>query len=412
MNPDTAVTSIEQPDPIHKAVGSTWLAPYNRQRWPVVLCDEKEPPRAFIATRPKDSSLRPAILLGKHKYIWVNEVYLDQYIPRSDYLDGITPFSPEDIQPNDDERTKNEKLRHIAFRREAPMMEQNVFWNNFVLQQWAARKVKKQMATGRKRKRASITPNSSLPLRHDSAREDSSKSVEVIEIDDRTDSGGEVSSHESVYGTHSCHIIVGQTKKSYVLHQKYLRGCDYLLALREKNGHSGGYLIDLSNEQRAIERRLSPKDFELVVHFMSARDIGPKYVNAPDDPPRISKEDSMPKQKTKWAEKLVYAFIAASKVQFEEMQEVIHDKLKTLSPLESPGICIIARAVAYMGPPENDTERELARFVIEHITEYFWKIAREQGSSLQRILEESDELRSAVYENLIQNSMAGKQGFD
>ncbi|KAF7188662.1 hypothetical protein HII31_09914 [Pseudocercospora fuligena] len=437
MDADTAVQSIEQPDHNHKAVGSTWVARYNQQKWPVVLCDEKEPPEAFIKTRPGDSNSRPAILLGKHKYIWINENLLDEYIPSSDYLNGMPNFSPEDLQPDDDEQTKTEKLRHIAFRRDAIMMKENVYWNNFILQKSAARKIEKQMAAGNKRKRKQarysksdssssvidldgssqrensdgyITPNSSPPLRHDSVRPFGEK-TEVIEIDDHTDSEDDASD-ESVSGEQSCQILVGQARMSYVLHQKYLRGCDYLLALQEKNNLSGGTIIDLSANERAIKRKLSPKDFDQIVRYMKTRDVGPKYINAPDDIPRISKEDSRPKQKTRWAEQLVYAFIAASKVQFEEMQEVIYDKLKTLYPLDSLGICIIARIISYMPAPENGTEQDLGSFVIEHITEYFWKIAKEQGSSLQRILEESDDLRSAVYGNLIENGMAGKRGFD
>lgn len=386
--------------------------------------------------------------------IWINENLLDEYVPSSDYLNGMPKFSPEDLQPDDDEQTKTAKLRQIAFGRDAPMMKENVYWNNFILQKSAARRIEKQMANGKKRKRAKtstldeasntsvipfrtryskptssssvidldesssdkssgyMTPSSSPPPRYNSMQAKGSKEHDAIEIDDHTDSESEVSSDESVSSEDSCHIIIGQTKKSYVLNQKHLRGCDYLLALREKNSHSGGHIIDLSTNQRAIEKKLSPKDFEQIVHFMKTRDVGPKYINAPGDIPRISKDDSKPKQKTKWAEHLVYAFIAANKVQFEEMQEVIMDKLKTLYPLDSLGICIVARTISYMDVPENGTEQELASFVIDHITEYFWKITREQGSSLQRILEESDDLRSAVYGNLIEDSMAGKRGFD
>ncbi|KXT18362.1 hypothetical protein AC579_964 [Pseudocercospora musae] len=348
MNADAAVPSAEQPDPSRKAVGSTWLARYNQQSWPVVLCGENEPPEAFTKTCPKNSSSRPAILLGKHKYIWVHVNQLDEYVPSHDYLNGTTKFSPEDLQPDDDDLTKIEKFRQIAFRRDAPEMKDNAYWNNFILQQSAARRIEKQMAAGKKRKRAKtstldedgnnsvfpfrtgynkpqssysvidldesssdksngyITPASPVP-RHNSMQAKGSKKDETIEIDDRTDSESEVSSDESVSREDSCHVIVGQTKKPFVVHQKHLRGCDYLLALLEKNSHSGGYLIDLSNDQRAIERKVSTKDFERIVHFMKTRDI---------------------------------------------------------------------------------------------------------GSSLQRILEESYDLRSHVYGGLIENSMAGKRGFD
>lgn len=48
-----------------KAIGSTWVSYYKGKEWPVVLCDDKHPPEAFIEKRP-NPFLCPAILLGKH----------------------------------------------------------------------------------------------------------------------------------------------------------------------------------------------------------------------------------------------------------------------------------------------------------------------------------------------------------
>ncbi|EME88579.1 uncharacterized protein MYCFIDRAFT_85024 [Pseudocercospora fijiensis CIRAD86] len=436
MDADTPIPSIEPPQQNHKAVGSTWIARYEQQRWPVVLCSENGPPEAFIKTRPKHNGVRPAILLGIHKYIWVIDDLLDEYEPSYGYLNGAPKFSVEELQPHDDDQTKTEKFRDIAFRCDAPEMRHDQYWHNFIRQQAAARKLERKIMTRKKSKRRNasttdssssiieldgserdghdtwLTPDSSPPPAQHAKRAKGEKTKDVIEIDDHTDSDDNMSSDESFSGKDSCHILVGQAKMSYVLHKKHLRGCDYLLDLREKNGLSGGSLIDLTTNERAIARKLSPKDFDRIVRFMKTRDVGPKYINARGDNPRISKEDSTPEQKTKWAEQLVCAFVAASKVQFEEMQKVIYDKLKTLYPLDSPGICTIACTISCMGLPENDTEQELASFVIEHITDYFYKIAKEQGSSLQRILEESKDLRRAVFEHLIENGMAGKLGLD
>lgn len=49
-----------------KRSGSHCVWHYDGKEWPVVLCDDDTPPRAFINSRRRDNEI-PAILLGKRK---------------------------------------------------------------------------------------------------------------------------------------------------------------------------------------------------------------------------------------------------------------------------------------------------------------------------------------------------------
>lgn len=94
------------------------------------------------------------------------------------------------------------------------------------------------------------------------------------------------------------------------------------------------------------------------------------------------------------------------------MQKVIYEKLQALYPLEPLSILIIAQVVSYMQMPENLYEEELAKWIIDHIVEYFWRLAAEHGGALQRLLEQNDDLRAAVYGRLAADGRLGKGGLE
>ncbi len=72
VEPTKVLAQVEQPmdsrpvKELTKTNGSTWICLFDGKPWPVVLCDDRELPQAFLGSR-SDSHVRPAILLGKHK---------------------------------------------------------------------------------------------------------------------------------------------------------------------------------------------------------------------------------------------------------------------------------------------------------------------------------------------------------
>jgi hypothetical protein len=48
------------------AIGGTYIATYQGSTWPVVLCDLRSAPRAFIESR-RNNRYIPAIVLGRYK---------------------------------------------------------------------------------------------------------------------------------------------------------------------------------------------------------------------------------------------------------------------------------------------------------------------------------------------------------
>lgn len=87
--------------------------------------------------------------------VWVTYNRLDEYIPSIDYLGGTGEFVSEDVQPDDDETTRIEKFRHIAFKCDAPELCDDKYWHNYIVQKSAARKVEKQLSPRQKRRRSS-----------------------------------------------------------------------------------------------------------------------------------------------------------------------------------------------------------------------------------------------------------------
>ncbi|KAK4495791.1 hypothetical protein PRZ48_013059 [Zasmidium cellare] len=144
-----------QQNPI--AVDSVWVTTYNGNLWPVVISDEAGPPQGFLASRRGKHEI-PAILLGRHKYIWVSGSTLRAFDPHHDYLAGLAPFSEPEIQNSDSDSVKVEKQRRVAFRQDADMFEKAGFWHTYIKAKSQARKVQAELDAQEIRKRSQTTP--------------------------------------------------------------------------------------------------------------------------------------------------------------------------------------------------------------------------------------------------------------
>nr|POF04241.1 hypothetical protein CFP56_21996 [Quercus suber] len=139
-----------------KCPSSTWLWKRDGKLWPVVLCDDSVPPLAFLLTRHDECHVA-AILLGWHKYIWVDVKGLQEYNPSEKSPAGAPILPALDIDPMDDEMMKEEHLRHCAFTVDAPMFETPRFWKNYIDNARAIKALEKaQRARELKRKRRRV----------------------------------------------------------------------------------------------------------------------------------------------------------------------------------------------------------------------------------------------------------------
>nr|POE50726.1 hypothetical protein CFP56_16241 [Quercus suber] len=128
-----------------KLKGTTWIWKRDRQLWPVVLCDDDLPPKAFTRTRHNDRHVT-AILLGQRKYV----EGLQPYDPRKVYLQRAPQILEIDSHRSDDQKAKIEEQRQRAFTLDGPMFETPRFWKNYIDNAHVIRGLGK---AGRRRKR-------------------------------------------------------------------------------------------------------------------------------------------------------------------------------------------------------------------------------------------------------------------
>lgn len=74
---------------------------------------------------------------------------LQELDPHRDYLDGLPRFENEDVLVNDNEATKLEKQRHIAFKQDAAAWESPEYWKNFIDSRRAAQELEREMSRSR-----------------------------------------------------------------------------------------------------------------------------------------------------------------------------------------------------------------------------------------------------------------------
>ncbi|KAK3703793.1 hypothetical protein LTR37_014239 [Vermiconidia calcicola] len=130
-----------------KAKGSTWLTTYDGKLWPVVLCRDEFPPKRFMSSRSSPAAL-PAILLGKHIYIWVTENSLQDFDPSKDYLQ-YSSF-PGSTQQMNGWNSKSERLRYNAFIQDALQYKDDAFWKNYIESNRAACRLDRKLSGKRR----------------------------------------------------------------------------------------------------------------------------------------------------------------------------------------------------------------------------------------------------------------------
>ncbi|KAK5128497.1 hypothetical protein LTR85_003165 [Meristemomyces frigidus] len=458
-----------------KRIGSQCVWLYQGKEWPVVLCDDDTPPKAFTDSRRVNEI--PAILLGKRNIWVIDDGLLKTCDPHRNYLEGLPRFDSNDILASDDPETKLEKYRRIAFERDAMEWQTPEWWKHIIEQQRQAREMERQIAAKSKRKRSRRDNDDDVEII--SVRTSTSGSASSSPSKRRSDSGSGTGTDRSKGAKGSQLPTPGPTPVKQKHGASRIKGggiedegYDDSLFVEEAPTQSDRYtsydaakLQRLREQQRHSDINMPPRDdictifvgdartpfqvpmkavakcdfFSEQVQFteqrgshidlsastsVTARDFVPvhEYMHngdfvpcltgrTRDSPPRI-KGLVIPEQRDKVAEQCAYIFRTASQLQFASLQSLAVEKLKALYPLSPIRILIVTRIAQDSFPWGCDAEGELFAWLADHISEYFYKLMAENGHLLVRVLRHSDDLNQTVMNRVAENPKACSKGVD
>lgn len=210
-------------------------------------------------------------------------------------------------------------------------------------------------------------------------------------------------------GPHQCKLLFPRGP-ALIVDKAMIASCQFLLSrcCDDENATE----LDLTNDQCAKAVKLSADDINAVTTYFRYHEIGPRLINKPDEPPAVSRIDHTTRKKEAHAEALIKAFVTAVKIEDETLQELIYTKFIALHPLAPISALIAARSVASLPEPTTEAHKNLMTWATDHLAQCFWALARDCGELLQGLLQESEAVRTAVYDALKADPQAGKMGFD
>lgn len=76
--------------------------------------------------------------------VWVTNETLQEYDPNYDYAAECEVFEQPDVQKHDSEEIRDEKLRRMAFKVEAPDLNDHSYWHNYILSESEVRRLQRK----------------------------------------------------------------------------------------------------------------------------------------------------------------------------------------------------------------------------------------------------------------------------
>lgn len=134
-----------------------------------------------------------------------------------------------------------------------------------------------------------------------------------------------------------------------------------------------------------------------ILPYFWSNEIGPKWVNKSSQYPFGRLGNLL---KDKYAEVLGMAFVTASKISHEEIQEHVLEKLKALHPLSEVSLLSVVLMCLSIPTPETAAEVKLGSWVVEHVADSYSKLTRSHPEVLDRLFGENPELNVAVMQRL------------
>lgn len=233
-------------------------------------------------------------------------------------------------------------------------------------------------------------------------------------------------------GPDQCELILPHGEDKYlIINKDIIPKCSYLSNRNPSSSSSSK--IDLTHDQRANDVQLAATDFSAVLQFYQTGDIGPRFIinnnNNNNKPLQFSPLDLSPDQKAIHVESLAKAYVTAVKIQDENLQHLIFQKLQLLgsysasssfssSSFSSLSILILASCFSHLAALEttahieNDAteDDEISLWVLDLVKNHYWLLVRNHIDELQNILEHNHSMRRAVYDLLRENPLGGREG--
>lgn len=234
-------------------------------------------------------------------------------------------------------------------------------------------------------------------------------------------------------GLDQCELILPHGEdKHLIINKDIIPKCSYLSTRNPSSSSFSSSKIDLTHDQRANDVQLAATDFSAVLQFYQTGDIGPRFIINNNKPLQFSPLDLSPNQKAAHAESLAKAYVTAVKIQDENLQHLIFQKLQLLgsysasssfssSSFSSLSILILASCFSHLAAlkttahiekdaTENDNDDEISLWVLDLVKNHYWLLVRNHIDELQNILEHNHSMRRAVYDFLRGNPLGGREG--
>lgn len=185
---------------------------------------------------------------------------------------------------------------------------------------------------------------------------------------------------------------------------------DYLRPLEQYDEKRGEHIIDLKQDERAVELKLTHAELVEVWPYLFHGDFGPKLQKAHDDYQPFGKLSDA--EKEDYAKQLAFGFVTASKLQLVALQDLIEKKLNALYPLPPIALLTVALVFSRMPPMESQTEpqEKVVEWLVGSLASQFWNLAKNHTGALQRLLHDNDAFREAVYHKMQINADEGMEG--
>lgn len=234
-------------------------------------------------------------------------------------------------------------------------------------------------------------------------------------------------------GPDQCELILPHGEdKHLIINKDIIPKCSYLSNRNPSSSSSSK--IDLTHDQRANDVQLAATDFSAILQFYDTGDIGPRFINNNNNnkPLQFSPLDLSPDQKAIHVESLAKAYVTAVKIQDENLQHLILQKLQLLgsysasssfssSSFSSLSILILASCFSHLAAlkttaqiqkdaTDDDDDDEISLWVLDLVKNHYWLLVRNHIDELQNILEHNHSMRRAVYDFLRGNPLGGREG--
>lgn len=237
-------------------------------------------------------------------------------------------------------------------------------------------------------------------------------------------------------GLDQCELILPHGEDKYlVINKDIIPKCSYLSTRNPSSSSSSSNMtqLDLTHDQRANDVQLAATDFSAVLQFYQTGDIGPRFIINNNKPLQFSPLDLSPDQKASHVESLAKAYVTAVKIQDENLQHLIFQKLQLLgsystsssfssSSFSSLSILILASCFSHLAAlktttahiekdaTDDDNDDEISLWVLDLVKNHYWLLVRNHIDELQNILEHNHSMRRAVYDFLRGNPLGGREG--